>query len=373
VVVAFLLAIGASLAAADDVLRLRKVEVIDAQGWNQPVVAYTLLAPADWRVEGGIRWNAQWRCMYTDMIVNQLRITSADNHHAFEIFPDYVAEWNDDPMMVQMQQQLGASGGQACPVGQPFRAGDFLASIFVPGFRRGAQVVQVEPNPQAAQVLYNEVVSKQGQLLQMMQARLSTDAARVLLRHQGGEEWVVATTSVVSVPGMSASAAMAGQFGHSTSYTTMASKVVGFRAPPGALQKSEALFAAMLSSIRINPAWEQAVQQHLMKMNQIAAKGAADRARIWSNTMNEIGDMHRRSWENQQASQDRVAHSWSQTIRGVDDFRDPATNTVVELPSGYASVWSSGNGEYLLSTSPSFNPNSDLRTNQNWSPLEAVR
>lgn len=67
----------------------------------------------------------------------------------------------------------------------------------------------------------------------------------------------------------------------------------------------------MLSSIRINPAWEQAVQQHLTKMNQIAAKGAGDRARIWSNT--------------------------------------PSTNTVLELPSGYASVWSSGDGEYILS------------------------
>jgi hypothetical protein len=84
----FLLVICASLATAADVLRLRKVEVIDTQGWGQPVVAYALFAPADWRVEGGIRWNAQWHCMYTDMIVNQLHITSANNRYAFELFPE---------------------------------------------------------------------------------------------------------------------------------------------------------------------------------------------------------------------------------------------------------------------------------------------
>lgn len=64
----------------------------------------------------------------------------------------------------------------------------------------------------------------------------SLAAAADVLRLRNGEEWIIATTSVVSVPGMSASAAVAGQFGHSTSYTTMASKVVGFRAPPGELR-----------------------------------------------------------------------------------------------------------------------------------------
>jgi hypothetical protein len=171
---------------------------------------------------------------------------------------------------------------------------------------------------------------------------------------------------------VSATAAVNGQIGYARYYTSDATKVVSFRAPPGELQAMEPVFSAMLGSIHVNPAWQAAVQQHMMTMQGIIQKGVADRAAIMRDAQNQIGDTIMRTWQNRQESEDRIAHSWSQTIRGTGDFIDPSTNTKVELPWGYDNVWSSGNGDYILSTVPGFNPNSDLQTNQNWTQMQAV-
>jgi hypothetical protein len=148
------------------VLRMHQIAVYDRQGWGQPVVAYTMLVPADWQVQADIVWNAQWHCMITDMIVAQLRITSPDGRYAFEAFPDYAGNWYEDPYMAQSYQQQVAAGQQVCPMVQPFNAGQFLTRIFLPGFRNGAQVVDVQQNPQAAQALYSEIMQSMGQVLQ---------------------------------------------------------------------------------------------------------------------------------------------------------------------------------------------------------------
>jgi hypothetical protein len=75
------------------------------------------------------------------------------------------------------------------------------------------------------------------------------------------------------------------------------------------------------------------------------------------------------AWENQQASQDRIAEAWSQTMRGVETFVDPGNASQVELRSGFDNAWSDGVGEYVLSGRPSFTPNT-VFTNQNWTRME---
>ncbi len=368
-----LTATASALAQDAKMLRLKQISIFDNQGWGQPVVAYTMLVPSDWKVEGGVTWNQGWHCLYTEMVSNHLRVTSPDGRYGFELFPDYAANWYQDPMSIQMQQRQIAAGQQVCPLSQPFGASDFLTRLFVPGFRQGAQVQSVEQNPQTAQAYYQDMVSKLGPLLQQGNMQVSADAARMILRYQGSDEMVMATTSITTIRGMSATAAANGQMAYAMHYNSNASRVVGFRAPQGELQAMDRLYSAMLSSIHINPAWEGAVQRVILNIGQINLKGAQDRSRIWQNTMSEIGDMQMKSWENRQESQDRIAHMWSQTIREVDDYVDPSTNTKVELPSGYDNIWSSGDGEYLLSQTPGFDPNNDLHTGHNWSRMEITR
>jgi hypothetical protein len=380
----FLLATAATVSATADaaqnqgqnngqILRLHVISVYDRQGWGQPVVAYTMLVPEGWRVEGGVRWNGQWHCLSTELVINQLRVTSPDGRYAFEAFPDYGANWYDDALKIQTHQQQIAMGQQVCPLTRPFNASGFLTGVFLPAFRRGAQVESVQQNPQAAQAYQAFLMQNYGLVLQQTGAQLSTDAARMVLREQGSEEMVMANTSLTAARSMSASAAANGAIANSTDYTLGASKVVSFRAPAGQLQQLEPLFGAMLGSIHVNPAWQAAVAQVLLNIGTKMIGGAVDRANIMHDAQMKIGDTIMSTWQNRQDSLDRISHSWSQTIRGTGDFVDPTTHAQVELPWGYDNVWSDGNGDYLLTTIQGFNPNSDIQTNRNWTQMQAVR
>jgi hypothetical protein len=81
-------------------------------------------------------------------------------------------------------------------------------------------------------------------------------------------------------------------------------------------------------------------------------------------------DNSMRSWEQQQAAQDRQHTSFVQTIREVETYRD-GTGTV-ELSSGYEQAWSRGDGTYILSNKPGFDPSSVFQ-DQNWQQMQVVR
>jgi len=355
------------------IFRLKRISVEDQQGWGQKVVAYTILVPADWKVEGGIQWNPKWQCLYSEMVTNRLRVTSPDGRYAFELFPDYGANWNQDPVNVQAQRQMIAQGQKACPLAQPFNARDFITRIFLPGFRPGAQVVNVQQDPAPARALYQDTVNKIGNLMRQNNVRMSTDAAKVLVRYRGGEEMVLATTAMSTMQGPSPSAGARGQVGYATAYTLNASRVVAYRTPPGEMQSMERIFGTMLSSIHLNPAWQKALNDLIQRISNITLKGVIDRHNIWRNAMNEIGEIRMKSWQNVEASQDHIAKMWSQAIRDVADYYDPETQTKVELPWGYDNVWSSGLDEYLLTDIPGFNPNSDIQTSRTWTEMKAIR
>ena len=114
---------------------------------------------------------------------------------------------------------------------------------------------------------------------------------------------------------------MQGQMVMTTQYVSSASRVFGFRAPAGRLDEQERLFATMVTSVQVNPAWEAALNRLALNLAQIRIQGAAERSRIWSEATAEVGRIRMEAWENQQASQDRVAQAWSQTMRGVEILR----------------------------------------------------
>jgi hypothetical protein len=54
---------GEAADAPADQLRLRLVEIVDATGFGQPMVAATVLLPSDWQVESGVRWTPYPGCV----------------------------------------------------------------------------------------------------------------------------------------------------------------------------------------------------------------------------------------------------------------------------------------------------------------------
>jgi hypothetical protein len=351
-------------AAETGYIRLRMVEIPDEQGFERPVVALRFLAPPDWRIEGGVRWNLPLQCP-AELATVHVRAIAPTGDLGFEILPSRVWRWSDDPTEVDYWR-TGAGPGNQCAIAPPMTAADFLAESLPGTFRPPFEVVAIEPLPEMAAALATEA-----QQLVAMNAPFRTDAARLRVRYDEGatEEWLTAGVLQMALQVMSSGAAMQGRMEMTTQYISSASRVFGFRAPAGRLDEQKRLFATMVASVQVNPAWDAALNRLALNLAQIQIQSAAERSRIWSEAAAEVSRIRMAAWENQQASQDRIAAAWSQTIRGVETFVDPGDASQVELQSGFDNAWSNGVGEYVLSDRPSFNPNT-VFTNQNWTRME---
>jgi hypothetical protein len=122
--------------------------------------------------------------------------------------------------------------------------------------------------------------------------------------------------------------------------------------------------------VRVDPEWQGRVTQAQANIQAMQVKGAADRSRIISKSAGDIRQIQDETYQRRQESQDRISQKWSQTIRGVETFRNPGTGETVELSNRYGNAWSNGKGEYLLTDSPSFDPNVVLK--ENWTQLTPV-
>ena len=80
-----------------------------------------------------------------------------------------------------------------------------------------------------------------------------------------------------------------------------------------------------------------------------------------------------RSWEAKNdastAAYSKDNDGFGQYLRGVDSWTDDGGNKV-ELTSGYSNAWSKGDGSYLLSNNPAFDPNVEFGDTQNWNRLK---
>jgi hypothetical protein len=354
--------------AAGSIIHLKRVEIPDLNGFGRPVPVLALLAPVDWRLEGGFTWANEWRCT-SDMVRADARLLSPDGRLAFQMFPAYQVDWWDDPGGRQSHAQLQATGAFVCPLHAPFTAEEFLTGVLVPAFRQGAQIVERTPAPEVAKALFEEF----GPTIAATRIRSSfkADAARVRIRYGDTEEWLFASVGVVVGQAISASALMRGTMAYQNTYNTVADRVYAFRAPAGELDRYEPLASAIIGSIRFNPEWQAAVQQVQLNIARIVQEGVADRAAIIRQGQQELADMQMQGWQSRQASQDRMMTSWSQAMRGTDTYIDPTGGGAVELPAHFDSVWANGLGEYALVLSPGVNPNQAL--GGTWTQLKKGR
>ncbi len=142
------------------------------------------------------------------------------------------------------------------------------------------------------------------------------------------------------------------------------------QAERGKLDQDAALFETVARSFRLNPHWfarynqlvETLTQMQIQRINNIG-----ELSRYIARTNDEISDMIMASYNRRQAVQDRVAENFSQAIRGVEAYVTP-DNREVELPAGYEQAWTNALGDYIVSDSPSYNPN--VGSNQHWTPLK---
>lgn len=365
---------GAGAASRTGYYRMKLVRILDEQGFGQPVEVARLLVPADWRAQGGVQWDSsQTRCP-ANIIKLQFRAMAPDGVAGIQLLPGYMWRATDDPMQQQiLRQQAAARTG--CDVGPVTGAVGFLKGSVVPHFRPSARIVASEGLPAVTQAKQVLLAQSYDSLLRAGYVRsYRADAGSVKLSYaENGraiEDWLSATVISIATPMANSAALMQGQVNMSAANFTMASEgVLSTRAPAGQFDKK--LFATIVASTRPNPQYQVAVAQFLTNMNNIARQGATDRARIWRDAGEAISSTITQSYQRQQAVQDRAAQQFSDTIRGVEKYVNPATGANVELAGGYANAWMNNRGEYLLSDSPGFDPGVTLK--ENWTELKKAR
>lgn len=130
-------------------------------------------------------------------------------------------------------------------------------------------------------------------------------------------------------------------------------------APAG--QYNPALFNAMRKSARIDPQWQRAIAEHIRIINKTNLDGARARHNIKMQTYREIGDMIQKSWQRQQASNDKRARDFIDTIMEKQNFDDSESPTArTKLSSNYNHAWRLADGTFVMTDDPSFNPYQEL-------------
>lgn len=340
-------------------LVLRPTEIMDARGFGQPVPALAVLAPPDWRVEGGATWNTSF-CP-SDIVTLHARIVSPDGAYGFEIFPVRTWLWYDDQTMVQRDAQKAAIG-QGCTVAPARQAVDALRSIYLQQFRPGAQILGAEQDAVGLQALQAEIA----QGMQIPGRRVMTDAVRLRLAYGPFEEWFGGRLQLVAYPAPSIGAAMGGQMANTTAYEMTASYVIAFRAPRGMLDHARPLYEAMLASVTVNPAWRLAAGRVLSDIKRgLRAAGIAD-AQAIKRAQDEIGEIHMRTWQFGQASRDRIAEARGHLLSGTQVFVNPSTGTQIQLPATHKYAWVNSQNYIVMSDDPT----PPAQTQHWWTPLQ---
>ncbi|MCD8533996.1 MAG: hypothetical protein LR011_04060 [Verrucomicrobia bacterium] len=135
---------------------------------------------------------------------------------------------------------------------------------------------------------------------------------------------------------------------------------------------------AVLSSARVNPAWQAEMDKYWAQLAQIRHKGNMDRLNASSaahqkrmNTLNETSDILMSGWKSRNESMDRIHAKTIDAIHEQTPYTTPSGETV-KLPSFYDNVYTDGNGRYILNNNSLYEPNTDPSVNsQSWQRIHA--
>ncbi|NWG47313.1 MAG: hypothetical protein HXY25_12315 [Alphaproteobacteria bacterium] len=332
--------VDAGAPAAAQSLHVQRVDIIDPNGFEKPLVASTILVPMGWRSAGGVVWNPNTPCGGAGYNFDW-QAGAPDGSSGVQILP--MRQW--------MWDSAGYSAMSSCPSARIRRVADFLAAL-VQEIRPGARILDFRPRPDISKD-YEQL--NQTTPMPMGEIRSWVEAGEVLIAYgQNGVDMRESVSALVlfSLNRMQGMAGMPGMdFYSGVSFPAFAS-----RAPNGQLDFR--MTEMIRKSITPAPEWSARIAEHHRKIAGINAKGAQDRSRIIAQTGEDIRQMQAESWRRQQDSSDRIARETSEAIRGVETYADPNSATgTVELDNTYNQAWRLNDGTYVLTDDASFNPN----------------
>lgn len=355
---------------------LEPVTLTDPEMGGAP--SHTLLVPAGWQREGGVRWNQPQ--LFLDMVHLDLKVSAPDGV-CFGYHPGAQYTWSD---IFQINAAMGVPGSGPPPQpGQitgeglmfmplPQTTGDYVLNMLIPQRRPGAtgvQVVEAQEMPEVIGVMremlaptLRSMEEQNRRMRQMgggeMQMPLFADRVRVTYTENGRrfEEDVFITGYAVITRMPMAN----GQI------TTMArwgiDDIRTVRGPAGGSPNRAIADAASLS-VRPDPKWMATVLQLKAQINKTVSDGIIERGRITREAMQKSFELHQESVRSQQASNDKLHHQFINYIRDVEDYQAPG-GQVVQLPSQYNNAYMNGQGQVLMTNSVLTNTNGWTKLNR---------
>lgn len=345
-------AAAAPAKSASAPLKLRKIEVHDP---GIGCTAFSMLVPDGWKHEGGVVWQHQ----YSNLASGKFRVSDPQSAAVLEVFPVIPACWDESGGMISFSQGQNYMGNLVYP--PPRDAREYAERYFVPGYRASARALKVvgqTPLPDVAREVEKNV--------QEAGVQKSVSAGKVRLEYEEGGKAIAEDVYLTIVRARSPLMPSMTIWSLEHQYS--------FRAEKERLDALAPLLQAMVASVRVDLRWYAGYAQvvELQRQGQMQSiRDAGELSRRISRNNDEILASMRSSWQARQASQDRMAREFSESIRGVETYHQPFEEREIQLPSGYRDVWTNRAGEYVFSNDAGYDPN--VGATQGWQRLEPAR
>jgi hypothetical protein len=330
---------GPSLEAAGadgSAVLLERVTVFDTDPVGVGGPALTLLVPQGWTQQGG----PVWRHEYSNLATYEGTVTSPDGFQGVQFFPTVPQIWQDSgiPFFPEGSNYLG--NDVRAPIGD---VGVFLETLILPNYRTGfgPRIISRESLPDVA-------------ALWLASSLPGTEAIaeRLLTEHTANgvtihEEFTIVITFTPN-PGIPGALIWGPQ------------QIFSVRAPASEFEAARPVLQAVATSPVVDVNWFAGYSYVLdlsIQNGFDAIRAAGEASRIISQTNAEISGIIMDTYNATQASNDRIAEAWSQTIRGVETYSSPFEGgATYELPNGYNYVYGFEDGKVILTNEPAFDP-----------------
>ncbi len=338
-------------------VHMHSVDIIDNQGFGERLIAGRFMAPVGWTAQGFAAWPGKQKfvpCKPTPSFAYQA--ISPEKTTGVQVFPGETWLSTPNPAFAQQlqAQQNSTHVVTHCEVRPLVSAVDYLKGLIAR--EKSIQIISAGPMPDADK-LARMIGGGNGQ------GRVSVDTARLYLHGttegvptEGFTETAIITTALQSPMGVIVQVSIP--------------IVVNKFAPMGKLKEADKLLSAIANNVSVNPDWQRRVDQFQAGLQRIQqninaddANTARNIARIQQGANDYAYNVIRGAQRNAQRGIDSSAHAFALSMNDTQEYHDPATGQTVLGSNQYNHVYSNGQGEYIYSDSPSYNPNATQRGN----------
>jgi hypothetical protein len=341
-----------------DYMLLKRFRVEDKQAFSQPIEVSSFLLPATWQVNSNIQWNPSSKCI-PEMIQGSLNAKSPDGDYELMLYPVTQFDWSDDPVYLDAMQR--GFNLHSCHIAQPLDAAGYIRSAQV----KSAKIIDaLQQQMDAGAMQQTQLARQAGNNAYSFRG----SAAEGLLQFADGKEGMVFCTvmqTIVTIPGTQ------GQTANNTLCYVSMRIVLKYKSGNEATARK--IMSTFFSSTRLNPTWWNAIQNFFTQVGLDAQRQTWSHIQEIRAVQEQQGNNIIRNWEaqnntgNNGAAKDNDA--FGQYLRGVDNWTD-ADGNKVELTSGYTNAWSRGDGSYILSNNPAWDPNVEFEGTQSWKRMK---